>query len=680
MESFDIKQFVQKFIEEAHGLLNELESNLLELEKNTANQELIESIFRAMHTIKGISGMYGYDAMGHFTHNLENVYDAIRNKSIAFSTEIFDLTFRSADHLRKLLDDKDLSNKENNLQHLELTNELNQLTQKLGIAKEQKANAGGGEIFIENYRQMATWQIIFRVSDELLRRGINILYLFQDLAKLGTFYIEKAEMDPTGTGLKKAEYWDILLLAECKKQDIEEIFVFVLDDCKIVRLVPEDIFEYIMVSQQLKEIPDDENMSIVEYVLGTNTTDQAIAPVESSPQTKNVTKNHPQSNTDNKKASISVSAEKLDKLMYIVSEMVTLKSEMQNAGDKKDLELLMEKVYKFDKLTKVLRNITLSARLVPISELTLKFKRLIRDLSQSLNKNVEMELEGGEVELDTNLIAQLADPLLHIIRNSLDHGIELPEVRKAAGKPEKGTIRISVNQSGNYIFITIHDDGSGIDKEKIRQKAIDKGLVQPQAVLTDKEIFDFIFLPGFSTATAITEVSGRGVGMDVVKRKITELRGEIQIDTVVGKGTSFTIKLKQTISITDTLLFKVENSFFAVPIEEVEACYQEKHAVLADLQNDQLKIHNQLVPIVYLRKIFKLGKSNAPEKEKLIVIKKQQQNIALVADSIIGQYQAVIKPINEDYIQKDYIIGASIMGDGCLAIILDTNKLIQKIN
>jgi len=678
MKEIDISRFTEKFVEDSIDLLYELEKNLLELEKDTDNKPLIEGVFRTIHTLKGTGGMFGFDLISDYTHSLENIFDAIRSGNLSLSTDIFDITLRSVDHLRNLLKDSKLENPENQINHKLLSSVLEQTAQKYVYEASQNALEKHEEPKQQN-KDINSWLILIQSDESFIFRGIKLLYIFQDLTELGELHYSKHHFSILPESKSVNEFWEIILVSDCKKEDIEEILLFILTDCKVNKLASGNIFEAGYLPEEksnLEKIP-----SVLEYSEAIskglkydyqNGTEKTVDLAQIKEPTK-------VSQDSFAAEHISVSVEKLDQLMYLVSEMVILKSELQNASERKDLELLQTKIDKVEKLTKQLRNVTLSIRLVQLRELTTKFKRLIRDLSRSLGKKIELVTQGEDVELDKNMIDSLSDPLMHLIRNCIDHGIEMPEDRIAKGKSETGIIKISAFQSGNFVFVQISDDGAGINKAVIQKKALDLKIIQSETLLTDKELYELIFLPGFSTAEHLTQVSGRGVGMDVVKRRITDLRGEIEIETEVELGTSFTIKLQQTLTIMDSLLIRTGSSYFTIPLEEVEICSQELQSEIAAKSNFQIQINDELIPFVHLRDIFKI-KAEIPEKEKIIVIQKQTQRFAIIADSIIGSYQAVLKPVGDVFRKQKFIAGASVMGDGNLAIMLDTSKLLLKIN
>jgi two-component system chemotaxis sensor kinase CheA len=635
-----------------------LESKLLELEQSPHNQQLIEAVFRAMHTLKGIGAMFGFHVVSEYTHHLETIYDKIREKIIAIDHSIIEVTFHSIDHLRNLLADRNLGNKEIALKHEILLSQLEKIVSDRPVIMVEKEGSipTGGDKDDEN----VTWYIQFVCSEELTRRAINIEFIFQDLSQLGTYSIFNHSDEYNDTLGNRDEMWGIILNSSSSYTEIEEVFMFVPEHVRIIRL-----------TDDIPEIPAGKKF-------GGSINDLATVPAEVKKVDDLIIREEAgdkaQVPTAHKTPRISVGADKLDKLMYLVSELFTTRSELLMATRTTDLARIKIAVEKVDKLATQFRKNALSIRLVPLRELSLKFKRLIRDLSKQLSKDIDFEVKGDDTELDKNLVDSLADPLMHLIRNCIDHGIETPEERKALNKSSAGVIRFNAYQSGNYIYIQVSDDGKGIDLKSIQEKAVQKKMILPGYTPGEKELLDLIFLPGFSTAQSLTQVSGRGVGMDVVKRTISDLRGTIDLETEKGKGTTFTLKLQQTISIMDTLLVQTGDSYFTIILEEVEVCGLETHQKLTERQNSHVEVSGELLPYISLREAFSID-CPQPEAERFIVIRRQNSRFAIIADTIIGQYQAVIKPLDSLLKTKDYLSGASIMGDGNIAFMLDTFKL-----
>jgi two-component system chemotaxis sensor kinase CheA len=652
MKDIDFSRFADKFIDDAHNLLNEIETKLLELEQSPGSHDLIESVFRSMHTLKGIGAMFGFNLVSDYTHHLESIYDKIRNNQRELDTSIVELTLVSVDHLRNLLHDREMKNQILGQRHASLLAQL----EKIDVTDEVKKD-------VQAVKRMkadtsSSWYIQFVCSEDLINRAVNIGFLFQDLSKIGTYSIFSHSKE-LNSEFGEEELWGIMLTTDKPYDEIEGVFMFVMDNVKIIQLTEGFAYE------------GDENSKYKGSINELSALFSTGSEKETEPSPRALQKDQ---NKANNIPRISISADKVDKLMYLVSELFTTRSELMVAAGRSDMPAVKLAVEKIDKLSALFRKNALSIRLVPLKELTLKFKRLVRDLSKDLSKNIEFEINGDDTELDKNLVDSIADPLMHILRNAIDHGIESPEERLQRNKPEKGTVRFLAYQSGNYIYIQVSDDGKGIDKDVLLKKAIEKNIVSPQAKLTDKEILDLIFVAGFSTASSLTKVSGRGVGMDVVKNTINNLRGSIEIDTELDKGTCITIKLQQTIAIMDTLLVRSGNSFFTIILEDVEVCGLESHLSIEDRYNNHLEIAGELIPYISLRQVFSL-EGSAQEIERIVVIKHQTLRYAILVDSIVGQYQAVVKPMGQVFKHKDYLSGASIMGDGNIAFMLDSKKL-----
>jgi two-component system chemotaxis sensor kinase CheA len=657
-----LHRFRDKFIEEANGLLDRLEKDLLELENKPSNKELIESAFRAMHTIKGVSGMYGFDFICEFTHHMESIYQSIRDNKLQFNKDIFDITFQSVDHIRRLLSDEKMAEVTNQKTHHSLIESISKIISTgQGIPPETKKE---NEV-TSPVKAMNTWHILLTTNEKMFFRGISLINIFKELSEIGSYEIEKAE--PLSTS--DSDTWNIFLTTEASENEINEVFLFIEDDCTIVNLVKGDLFGNDSPSQVISE-SDESEISILDYVEDTGKQKGKKPECEKEAKTEIVI-------GKKQVKRISVDSVKLDHLMFLVSELITVNSQLSLSSRDQGYDKIRPYLEKVDSLSKQFRNNAIEIRLVPLSDTVLRFQRLIRDLSKQLNKKVDFVTQGTNTELDKNTIDQLTEPLMHIVRNCLDHGIENPETRLQKGKPEQGTITMSAYNSGNNVFIEISDDGSGIDIEKVRNKAIDKGIIKPQDKLDKTDIFSLIFLPGFSTAQSLTEVSGRGVGMDVVRKRISDLRGEIFIDSEQGVGTTFTLKLQQSMSIVDSLLFTIDDNFFTVPISDIEICSQvSSHEIDQRRHTSTLPFNNGLIPFIDLRMLLKLG-GNYKENLKLIVIKNSEREIALLSDKIVGEHQAVLKPLGKSLRNQKYITSASQLGDGNMAFMIDINSLMK---
>jgi two-component system chemotaxis sensor kinase CheA len=658
-----LQKFRGKFIEEAQGLLDQLEKDLLDIEKTADAKELTESAFRAMHTLKGISSMYGFEQISEFTHHLESIWQSVSENRMNISKEICEVTFNSIDHIRQLLSDEKLENAINRDNH-------KRLLEKVLVLNNASANSLPTVTTATSKSNTATnsWHILLRLTERLFFRGISIKNILSELITLGEYEITKVD----SLCNSETDVWSIIFTTNVPEEDIKEIFLFIEDDCTIVNLVKGNILSEAEEDQAFHEVQS-QHLSLLEY--SENSSNQKLPQENIEEEKKNLDVTAKAQETVKR---ISVDASKLDQLMFLVSELITVNSQLNLTARNGSIEQMVPYLEKVDTLSKLFRNNALEIRLVPLSDTVLRFKRLIRDLSNQLGKKVDFKTFGTETELDKNTIDQLAEPMMHIIRNCIDHGIETPENRIKSGKPELGAIGLTAYNSGNYVYICISDDGNGIDVEKVRQKAVDKGILKATDQPTNKEIFELIFLPGFSTAQSLTSVSGRGVGMDVVKKKITELRGEVMVSSDKGLGTTFTLKIQQSLSIIDTLLFTVENTYFTVPISEIDVCVQLDTKEINNRKNTStIPFNNTLIPFVDLRYLFRMDGSYS-ELTKAIIIRNENKEIALLSDEIIGEHQAVLKPLGKSFHEQQYITSASQLGDGNMAFMIDTNSLLKQ--
>lgn len=674
--------FRKKFIEEASEHINELEKALLELERDPENKELVEKVFRIMHSLKGGGAMFGFDKITEFTHNLENVYDLVRNSQMHVSKDLLDVTLASVDHLSNLLSDEKIELSSTIDKHRELSQKIE------NIINQKKALTIDSEIKNKETSQLApssskddktsTFYILFQPNESIFDNGTNPLYLLDELFGLGNCIAiphlgkvpEYEHLDPT----KCHTYWEVFLTTNSSINSITDVFIFVEDECSIDihKLSDYNLLNNKTFLEKLDEIKaGGKDIGINELQAFVTKLNAAHGSKEkkSEERVANASK-------ENSISSIRVSSEKLDTLMNLVSELVTTQARLSLYADQGGNGELIAIAENVQKLSRQLRDIAFSIVLIPIENLLTRFQRLVRDLSQELKKEVTFVAEGTDTELDKTIIENLTDPLLHILRNSLDHGIEDPVTRIKHGKPRQGTIMLKAFYSGANVHIQISDDGAGIDVEKIRQKAINKGLINPEVPLSNKELMDLVFLPGFSTATNVTDVSGRGVGMDVVRRKIADIRGEVEIESRHGHGTLITIKLPLTLSIIDGLLVKILDTFYVIPLTSVDKIYAADHNKLVNTFNNLIVLDGQQIPFFYLRNEFGL-EENKVRSEQIVVVRYEDKRIGLAVDSVVGEYQAVLKPLGKYYKNQEIISGATILGDGTIALVIDTNKAIK---
>lgn len=681
--------FQLKFIEEATELISDLEQALLKLESDPDDRETVDRVFRVMHTLKGNSSMFGFDKIGEFTHHLETIYDHVRHGEMALSQEIFNITLSSVDHLGELLRDIELSEPQNKKNHESLLVKVIHVVSNTGKNTSPASNPETEDSF-GFFEDPATYHIFFKPDRNIFNNGTNPLYLIDELYTIGQCYAfpdlsdipSLTEINPVSCYLS----WDLILTTYKGENAISDVFIFVEDDCdlQITKLSDKNLLNEAGFIEKIQNLSaTKKNSGILEIKTIANEFENSVPTVVLTPlpvtekkaDAKNVTTGA-KDNKDNNISSIRVSSDKIDEMMNLVSELVTSQARLSLLVENFQSPELSAIAENIQKLSRQLRDTAFNISLIQIQNIITRFQRLVRDLSQELNKEVDFITEGTETELDKTIIENLTDPLMHILRNSMDHGIEDAATRVKKGKPAKGKIILSAFYSGVYVYIQVKDDGAGIDPEKIKNKAIAKGLISPDSNLSNKELLDLVFLPGFSTASVVTDVSGRGVGMDVVRRKISDIRGEVEIDSEMNAGTTITIKLPLTLSIIDGLLVKVQDTNFILQLSAVNKIYAVSHREIVNAHRNVLVLDGENIPFYYLRDEF--GMAGEPEEtEQVIIVRYMDNKIGLVIDRVVGEYQAVIKPLGKHYKKQEMISGASILGDGTIALVTDTNKIIK---
>ncbi len=691
--------------EEAQELLADLEIALLELEENPDDMDLVGRVFRSMHTIKGSGAMFGFDDIAHFTHEIETVFDLVRSGQMRVSSHLISLTLKGRDQIKKMLDPAPGDEAQLEIDAGEIVQAFKKLLEKddeeacaPGSPAAEKLPDGPGEApgtSPDPESASLTYRIRFIPGADLFRIGSNPLRILSELKELGECrVIAQLDRVPSLDELDAEScyaYFDVILTTDRSVDVIRDVFIFIEDSAEIhIDVIDNRGFdgdtEYKKLGQILIEKGDISEKDLHDVLrdkkmIGEMLVEKGLVSpdkVMSALAEQNQVKMTRQAGQDKESAtSIRVPAEKLDILVNLVGELVTVQARLtQIASGTEDNEFISV-AEEIERLTSELRDNTLNIRMLPIGTTFGRFKRLVRDLSQELGKEIELVTEGAETELDKTVIEKLNDPLVHIIRNSIDHGIETPADRQAAGKDRAGTIKLSAIHSGASVLITIVDDGKGLDTQAIRSKAIERGLIAPNAEMTDKELFGLIFMPGFSTAPKVTNVSGRGVGMDVVKRSIDSLRGTIEVESAPGRGTSVTVRLPLTLAIIEGLLVGVGDDRYILPLSIVEECVElTREDVRRSNGRNMAPIRGELVPYIRLRKEFEIN-GELPDIEQIVVTGVNGSRVGFVVDNVIGEHQTVIKNLGKIYKDVEGISGATILGDGNVALIVDAGKIIQ---
>lgn len=706
------------FIQEGREQLTDLETGLLALEQSHGDQNNINSIFRAAHTIKGASGVIECHFIEGFMHKVENVLDRLRNGDIQVSSDLTGLLLRCCDHLGRLMDvlEAGLPQPEQSVQAAgdalltELVLYLGEPSESpsMPIATPYGIEACGGGIVLTD-----GWHISVRFGPNVLRGGMDPLSFIRYLGSLGEILgIETVadtmpvadEMDPETCYLG----FEIHFQTRASKSEIERVFDFVRDECelrilppnskleeyvKLIKALPEDDMRLgeilvrcgALTQAELDEALQDQQITQRQEV--TEGVDEVVAPhpigeilVEHKVIQKEVVDAAvvKQAQVAEKKTVearlIRVQADKLDQLIDLVGELVIAGASANLLAVRSGQTDLVESTSVLSRLVENIRDSALQLRMVQIGETFNRFNRVVRDVSKEMGKEIDLVISGADTELDKSVVEKIGDPLMHLVRNSIDHGIEPADVRVAHGKSPRGRVALNAYHDSGSIVIEVVDDGGGLPREKIRNKAIEKGLIQATDPLTDQEILNLIWEPGFSTADKVTNLSGRGVGMDVVRRNIQSLRGSTDVSSREGEGTTFTIRLPLTLAIIDGFLVGVEKAAYVIPLDMVIECIE-----LTNVSADRhyLNLRGEVLPYVRLREMFDI-KGQAPGRENVVVVQHAGQKAGIVVDQLMGEFQTVIKPLSTIFRHLRGIAGSTILGTGDVALILDVQALVSR--
>ncbi len=697
------------FVQEAREQLADMERLLLQLEQQPENRDNLDAIFRAAHTIKGSAGVVECSFIEAFTHHVESALDQLRNGDLAVTPDLASLLLLCCDHMMQLLEvlargdaapSADLLAAGNGL--IGRLAALTGTTAPATKAENGVEASGGGLMSTDN------WHISIRFGRDVLKFGMDPLAFLRYLAGLGTIVgmetlaeaMPAAEdMDPEACYLG----FEIAFQSRASKSEIEAVFAFVRDDCSLHILPPASkLTEFMALIQTLPE--DSLRLgeilvkigALTEAELAEGLKEQKDAPREEGnaeaatsplgrilvgqqvvqPALVEAAVVH-QTQVSEKKAKearvIRVHADKLDRLIDLVGEMVIAGASAHLLALKHGKTDLVEAASVLSRLVEDIRDSALQLRMVQIGETFSRFNRVVRDTSRDLGKDIELVLTGGETELDKSVVEKIGDPLMHLVRNALDHGIEPAEVRQARGKPARGKLTLNACHDSGSIVIQVMDDGGGLNSERIRAKAVERGLIQADESLGEQQIINLIFEAGFSTADAVSNLSGRGVGMDVVRRNIQALRGTVDVASIPGQGCTFTIRLPLTLAIIDGFLVGVGKAAYVIPLDSVEECIELKNVVG---ERNFLNLRGEVLPFIRLREIFTTV-GEAPARENAVVVRYAGQRAGIIVDQLMGEFQTVIKPLGGLFAHLKGIGGSTILGSGEVALILDVQALVQ---
>ncbi|CAG9609745.1 chemotaxis protein CheA [Pseudoneobacillus rhizosphaerae] len=665
----DLNNYITMFIEESKEHLQTINDELLKLEIEPENITYINEIFRSAHTIKGMAGSMGFDDLATLTHQMENVLDLLRQSKLTITPEIMDIIFQCVDIIEKMVDDieaggtgkadvKDIVAK--------LTHAQNPDQSPPSVLAALNEVAVAIDMPIEDYhwsvineaKKMGTnfYQVTVVLDENCVMKFVRAFMVLQLVEELGEMIsiqpsIQEIEED------KIDNHFTLLMLSNFEAKDIED------------KLLNVSEVKEIIISDKTKDNQAEKSETVKV---------EAEVPVKPSPETSDATATQKRSRTK----SIRVDIDKLDGLMNLFSELIIDRGRLEQIARKTSATDLTETVEHMTRISTDLQGIILNMRMVPVEQVFNRFPRMVRDLAKDLNKKIQLIIEGAETELDRTVIDEIGDPLVHLLRNALDHGLESTEDRLASGKPEEGKLLLRAYHSGNHVFIEVADDGKGINREKVLNKAIEREVVSKDEAetLTDQEVYALLFSSGFSTADKISDISGRGVGLDVVKTKIESLGGVISIDSSPGKGSTFLIQLPMTLSIMYCMLIKLEEETYAIPFSSIVEITKLSQDQVVLIQNQKvMQLRGQIIPLVYLKEVLNVPtkESNIEQHQFIVIVRKGDKMVGIVVDSILGQQEIVLKSLGGFLNNLFAISGATILGNGEVALIIDSNQLIS---
>ncbi|MCD5973338.1 chemotaxis protein CheA [Pseudomonas quasicaspiana] len=688
--SINLDQALQTFIVEARELLEAMEESLLQLESEPGDADAIGAIFRAAHTIKGSAGLFGLDPIVSFTHIVEDVLDRLREGSVSADAGLIAVLLKSGDHMLELIDV--VASQGGQLQapalarEAELRKSLQAYQAPANVSNDELEVIPDAEVHAEQTNAVL-WHISLRFGHDVFRNGMDPLSFLRFLNTLGEIVTVQTLTD----NLPTLEAWDaescylgfeIDFHSSATHAAINEVFDFVREDC-LVEITKAD-------TESQQDCSGTELMSQASTIaeqgtdmvaMGELMEDQRSVPrvPANVSSEKQLSSDKPAESKGKDGRYVRVNADKLDELINLVGELVIASAGATLIARTCDNDPLQESTSTVSGLVEEILDGALRLRMIPIGDTFNRFRRVVRDVSQELGKDIDLIISGAETELDKTVVEKIGDPLMHLLRNSMDHGIESAEARLAAGKPAKGHLHLNAYHDSGSIVLEIADDGAGLNRDRILEKAQERGLIAPGATLTDQEIYNLIFEPGFSTAQAVTNLSGRGVGMDVVKRNITLLRGTVDLDSKPGQGTVIRIRLPLTLAIINGFLVGIGQSTYVIPLDMVQECIElSEDDRQISREQGYLDLRGEVLPLVYLRDHFHHD-GPAARRQNVVVVRYADHKAGLVVDDLLGEFQTVIKPLGKLFGALRGISGSTILGSGAVALILDVPALLSQI-
>ncbi|MDQ6992361.1 MAG: chemotaxis protein CheA [Mariprofundus sp.] len=675
MGGIDLEQFKQIFYEESFEGLDTMESGLLGMTEGESDLDVVNDIFRAAHSIKGGSATFGFSAVASFTHVMEGLLDEMRGGKRDATSEIVNILLESVDEIRDLMTAYQNGEEPDTDAMGDLLNRLKKATGAGGDVKEAAAPASQSEAASDEAPREELvrqgWHIEFEPHDDLLLTGNDPVLLLGELASLGdiSLSVDDSKLPPFSQLNPEVCYlkWQADLKGEIEESEITEIFEWVEDECD---LVLEGIFP-----ERKKSDRREEDRRLTAVVPGegdrreTSRREKARRPTDAAP--KQVS------------ANIRVDTVRIDAIIDMVGELVITQSMLGQLGEEFDmskLDRMRDGLEQLEYNSRELQEAIMKIRMQPISFAFNRFPRMVHDLSQKLDKKIRLEMVGADTEMDKTVMEKINDPLVHLVRNSLDHGLEGPDERKAACKEEEGVIELKAFHQGGSIVVEVSDDGRGLNRDKLFDKCVEKGLVKESDILTDEQVFMMLFAPGFSTAEKLSDISGRGVGLDVVRRNIESLGGNVDIRSVFGEGTTFVIRLPLTLAVLDGQLLSVDEQTYVLPLGSIVESLQINPEFLSGVAKDAqvYRLRDEYIPIVCLSEVFETGDISENLANKLLVIVEWgDKRVGMLVDDLLGQQQVVIKSLETNYERVKGVSGATILGDGTVSLILDISGIID---
>lgn len=673
----EMSQYLEVFIEESKEHLQTCNEQLLELEKNPENLQIVNEIFRSAHTLKGMSATMGYEDLASLTHQMENVLDAIRNEKISVTPEVLDVIFLAVDDLEAMVESiasggdgkrnvEDVVKKLAAIESGEAFVETAANQTATAVAEVSLPGSSYDEFEITVMQQSKeqgfnTYEIEISLSQNCLLKAARVFMIFEALESLG----EVIKSNPPVEELEEEKFEYSFMVTIISKEEPSTIEARIMKVSEVEKVNVNSFSASELSVEEEEAAPQAQESSLPVQPAATPKKEEEKPAVVAKQSSK----------------TIRVNIERLDILMNLFEELVIDRGRLDQISQDLQVQELHETVERMSRITGDLQNIILNMRMVPVETVFNRFPRMVRQLARDLNKKINLEIIGAETELDRTVIDEIGDPLVHLIRNALDHGVESPEVRKANGKNEEGTVVLRAYHSGNHVFIELEDDGAGINKEKVLQKALSKGIITQETAnsLTDSQIAELILASGFSTADKISDISGRGVGLDVVKSTIESLGGTITIESQEGKGSLFSIQLPLTLSIISVMLVEIQQEKYAIPLSSIiETAIVNKQDVLQAHNQTVIDFRGKVVPLLFLKDIFEVPETKEEEEfYSVVIVRKGEKLAGFVVDSFIGQQEVVLKSLGNYLANAFAISGATILGDGQVALIVDCNALIK---